>query len=97
MSEKPIIIRKIDERGRYRIPLTQYHGQWQQNRPTKANRRQLQLVHSVYDLLSKEGDIKWMHTVYEYPVKSTWIKAIKVGNYVGWPMVTERNVARNYA
>ena len=62
-QKKPIIIVKRDERGRYRIPLTQDHGQWQPHRPTKATRRQLQLAHSVYDLPSKEEAIKWMHTV----------------------------------
>ena len=25
---KPILVGKRDERGQYRIPLTQYHGQW---------------------------------------------------------------------
>ena len=37
-----------------------------------------------------------MHAVCGYPVNSTWIKSIKAGNYVGWPMLTERNVARYY-
>ncbi len=33
-----------------------------------------------------------MHAVCGYPVKSTWTKAIKAGNFVGWPILTERNV-----
>jgi hypothetical protein len=37
-----------------------------------------------------------MHTICGYPVKSTWLKAIKAGNYVGWPMLTERNVQKYY-
>ncbi len=37
-----------------------------------------------------------MHTVCGYPVKSTWLKAIKAGNYVGWPMLNERNVQKYY-
>ena len=37
-----------------------------------------------------------MHAVCKYPVKSTWIRAIKAGNYVGWPMLTERNVSKYY-
>jgi hypothetical protein len=37
-----------------------------------------------------------MHAVCGYPVKSTWLKAIKAGNYVGWPMLTERNVQKYY-
>ena len=37
-----------------------------------------------------------MHTVCVYPVKPTWIKAIKSDNYVRWPMLNERNVAIYY-
>ncbi len=37
-----------------------------------------------------------MHAVCGYPVKSTWLKAIKVGNYVGWPMLNECNVQKYY-
>jgi hypothetical protein len=40
--------------------------------------------------------VKWMHAVCGYPVKSTWTKAIKAGNFVGWPILTERNVNRYY-
>jgi hypothetical protein len=37
-----------------------------------------------------------MHAVCGYPVKLTWLKAIKAGNYVDWPMLTERNVQKYY-
>jgi len=37
-----------------------------------------------------------MHAVCGYPVKLTWLKAIKAGNYIGWPMLTERNVNKYY-
>ena len=37
-----------------------------------------------------------MHTVCGYPVKSTWIKSIKTGNYVGWLMLNKRKIARYY-
>ena len=37
-----------------------------------------------------------MHTVCGYPVKSTWIKAIKAGNFMGWPMLTETNIKKYY-
>ena len=59
-------------------------------------KRKLQQAHRVYDLPSNEEAIKWMHAVCGYPVKSTWINSIKVGNYVGWPMITERNLAIYY-
>jgi hypothetical protein len=45
--------------------------------------------------LTKQA-IKWMHAVCGYPVKSTWLKAIKAGNYVGWPMLNECNVQKYY-
>ena len=31
-----------------------------------------------------------------YPVKTTWLKAIKAGNYVGWPLLTVKNVTKYY-
>ena len=37
-----------------------------------------------------------MHVVCGYPVNPTWIKAINASNYVGWPMLKKRNVARYY-
>ena len=93
---KPILVGKRDKRGRYRIPLTQDHRQWQPHRPPKAERRKLHLAHSVYDIPSKEEAIKWMHAVCRYPVNSFCIKAIKAGNCVGWLILDERNVSRYY-
>jgi hypothetical protein len=37
-----------------------------------------------------------MHAVCGYLVKSTWLKAIKAGNYVGWPMLTKCNGQKYY-
>ena len=37
-----------------------------------------------------------MHTVCGYPVKSTWIKAIKAGNFTGLLMLNKRNVVKYY-
>ena len=56
----------------------------------------LRQANSVYDLPSIEQAIKWMHAVCGYPVKSTWIKAIKAGNFIGWPLVNEKNVRKYY-
>ena len=92
----PILIGKRDERGRYRIPLEQRKGQWRPRRPSKKAKKYLHQANSVYDLPSTEEAIKWMHAVCGYPVKSTWLKAIKAGNYTGWPMLTERNVQKYY-
>jgi hypothetical protein len=93
---EPILIGVRDEHGRYRIPLMQQKGQWQPRKPSKRARQALERANSVYDLPSIEQAIKWMHAVCGYPVKSTWLKAIKAGNFVGWPLLTEKNVSKYY-
>ncbi len=35
-----------------------------------------------------------MHAVCRYPVKSTWLKAIAAGNFIGWPLLNMRNVKK---
>ena len=93
---EPILIGVRDEHGRYRIPLMQQRGQWQPRKPTNRVRRALEQANSVYDLPSIEQAIKWMHAVCGYPVKSTWLRAVKAGNFVGWPLLTEKNVNKYY-
>ena len=39
----------------------------------------------VRSTINRAGN-QWMHAVCGYPVKSTWLKAVKAGNYVGWPV-----------
>ena len=50
----------------------------------------------MYDLPSTEQAIRWMHAVCWYLVKSTLLKAIKAGNFVGCPLSMERNVNKYY-
>merc|ERR1712194_376892 len=95
-KDAPILIRVRDEQGRYRIPLVQRRGQWRPRKPSKAARLKLEQANSVYDLPSTEQAVKWMHAVCGYPVKSTWIKAIKAGNFMRWPMLTETNIKKYY-
>ena len=93
---KPILIGARDTNGRYRIPLVQKRGQWQPCIPSKKAKKILRQANSVYDLPSTEQAIKWMHAVCGYPVKSTWLAAIEAGNYIGWPLLTARNVKKYY-
>jgi hypothetical protein len=91
-----ILIGVRDDHGRYRIPLVQQRGQWQPRHSSKNARQALRQANSVYDLPSTEQAVKWMHAVCGYPVKSTWTKSIKAQNFVGWPILTERNVNKYY-
>ena len=96
MKGKPILIGVRDNHGQYHIPLIQQHGQWQPQRPSKKARCPLLQANSVYNLPSTEQAVKWMHGVCGHTVKSAWFKAIKAGNFVGWPILTERNVNKYY-
>ena len=80
---------------------TEYHSYkieaiGNQSNTPKCSKKYLQQSNSVYDLPSTEEAIKLMHAVCGYPVKSTWLKAVKAGNYIGWPLLTERNVTKYY-
>ena len=90
------MIGKRNKRGRYHIPLMQHRGQWQPRQPSKKARKALREANSMYDLPSTEQAIKWMHAVCGYPVKSNWQKVVKAGKFVGWPLVTARNVKKYY-
>ena len=37
-----------------------------------------------------------MHAVCGYPIKSTWLKAVKAGNFIGWPLLTAQNIQKYY-
>ncbi len=93
---EPILIGVRNEQGCYQIPVIQWQGQWQPQRPSKQAQKFLRQANSIDDFPSTEQAIKWMHAVCGYPVKSTWLKAIKAGNYIGWPMLTECNVNKYY-
>jgi hypothetical protein len=74
----------------------QQWGHWQPRRPSKQAWKALRQANSIYNLPSTKQAIKGMHAVCGYLVKSTWLKAIKMGNYIGLPLLTERNVQKYY-
>ncbi|EED95555.1 predicted protein [Thalassiosira pseudonana CCMP1335] len=96
-KDKPILIGVRDARGRYRIPLVQSStGTWQPRRPSKKAQSILRQANSVYDLPNTEEAIKWMHAVCGFPVKSTWLKAVQAGNFIGWPLLTVKSIQKYY-
>ena len=52
-------------------------------------------AHNAYDLPSLEALAKYMYAAAGFPVKSTWLRAIKKGNFATWPRLTYSNAA-NY-
>ena len=51
-------------------------------------------AHSAYELPSVEALVQYMHAAAGFPVKSTWLKAIKKGNFVTWPGLTYSNTEK---
>ena len=96
VKKKPIMIGVRNSRGQYKVPLVNKRGRMAPRTPSRQQQQRLIQANSVYDLPSTEQAIKWMHATCGYPVKSTWLKAIKAGNYVGWPLLNERNVKKYY-
>ena len=52
--------------------------------PNSADHTNLK-AYSAYDLPSVEALVRYFHAAAGFPVRTTWIKAIKVGNYRFWP------------
>ena len=53
-------------------------------------------VNNVFDLPSTAQTIRYLHACAGFPTRRTWIRAIKKGNFVGWPMVTVENVNKHF-
>ena len=49
---------------------------------------------SAYDLPSVEALVRYLHAGAGSPVKDTWLKAIKAGNYATWPGLTLQNATK---
>ena len=41
-----------------------------------------------------EALVRYMHVAAGFPVRSTWLKAIKNGNFNSWPGLTYNNAAK---
>lgn len=50
----------------------------------------------MYDLPSTEATIRFLHTAAGFPVKATWISAIKNGHYDTWPNITAELVEKYF-
>ena len=85
--------------GLWRIPLTANAGpeNCDDSNSTFVQRRELQeAAHHIFELPSIERSIRYLHAALGFPTKATWLKAIRLGNFVGWPLVTVENVSAHY-
>jgi hypothetical protein len=53
-------------------------------------------LHNVYELPSVESTIRYLHGAAGFPTKASWLKAICKGNYLSWPLINVKNVAKYF-
>ena len=46
-------------------------------------------IFNVYELPSIELIIRYLHGATDFPTKSTWLKVIRKGNFLTWPLVSK--------
>ena len=49
---------------------------------------------NAHDLPSVEALVKYLHTCAGFLVRSTWLSAIKAGNFASWPGLTYVNASK---
>jgi len=60
------------------------------------NSKKREEVNNVYSLPSIPQTIRYLHAAAGFPVKETWLDAIKAGNYVTWPGLTTTAVRKHF-
>jgi hypothetical protein len=63
-----------------------------QNKKEQAKER----ANNAYDLPFIKQTVRYLHAAVGFPVKDTWIKAIKAGNFNTWPTITPKTVQRHF-
>ena len=53
-------------------------------------------INNVYELPNTAQTIRYLHACAGYPTKSTWLTAIRAGNYLSWPMLTATAAAKHF-
>jgi hypothetical protein len=53
-------------------------------------------ANNVYDLPSTKETIRYLHASAGHPVKDTWTKAIKAGNFTTWPGLSVKAVHKYF-
>ena len=53
-------------------------------------------INNVYSLPSIPNAIKYLHAAAGFPPKSTWLAAIKAGNFITWPGLTVKTVGKKF-
>ena len=53
---------------------------------------EVEAINNVYNLPSIEPSIRYLHGAVGFLTNITWIKSIRKGNYITWPLINVKNV-----
>ena len=53
-------------------------------------------INNVYELPSIERAVRYLHGAAGFPTKATWLKSIRAGNYLTWPLITVKHVHKYF-
>eukprot|EP00804_Cyclotella_cryptica_P024344 CCRYP_015312-RA/>CCRYP_015312-RA protein AED:0.46 eAED:0.67 QI:0/0/0/1/0.5/0.33/3/0/382 len=61
-----------------------------------SSTREQHSILNVYELPSIQQTIRYLHAAAGFPTKTTWMAAIRRGNYDTWPLVTVANIHKHF-
>ena len=61
-----------------------------------AHPLQTDTINNVYKIPSIGRAVRYLHAAAGFPTKATWIKTIRKGNYLSWPLMNVKNVSKHF-
>ena len=82
-SNPPILdVDRCDRTGLWKLPLDDKTKETNMTPPTT------EVINAIFDLPSARQNFLWYHAAAGFPVKESFIKAVRNGNYATWPKLT---------
>ena len=53
-------------------------------------------INNVYEFLSINKSVRYLHGAASFPTKATWLRSIRAGNYLTWPLINIKNVYKYF-
>jgi hypothetical protein len=82
-SQQPVLeAGRCGHMGLWKLPLDE------QGRETNRTPSSNEAINVIFDLPSARQTFLWYHAAAGFPVKESFIKAVRNGNYATWPKLT---------
>ena len=64
------------------------------NDPARPNTTEA--INNVYELLSIERAVRYLHGAAGFPTKATWLSTIRKGKFLTWPLINVNNFNKHF-